>query len=327
MHDLVTIGDVTIDNYVMIHEAQVQCNLDKSKCMLCLEYGDKIPVDHLSHQIGGNAANSAVGAARLKLKAATYINIGDDSGARTIMDKLKEEGVDLRYVSVNKGMESNMSTVISFQGERTILVYHQAWKYNLPDLDRTKWVYFTSLSASFTQSNLISQLEQYLQRIGVKVLYNPGTYQMKAGVKKNPRLLSLTEVLIVNMEEAKRILTGRDDADIPAKKLLKQITDLGPKMAVITDGLKGSYGYDGEKFYFLDIFPAETVERTGAGDAYATGLLAGLFYGQGLAEAMRWGAANGAAVVEQIGPEAGLLTYEKMQNKVKANSKITAKEI
>ena len=98
-------------------------------------------------------------------------------------------------------------------------------------------------------------------------------------------------------------------------------------MAVITDGGDGSYGFDGEKYYGIGLFPAKLLEMTGAGDAYATGLIAGLFHGKDLAEAMRWGAANGAAVVEQIGPQVGLLTLSKMQDRLKENSKIVAKEI
>lgn len=327
MFDLISIGDVTIDNYVQIHEARVEFNIDKTKRMLCMEYGDKIPVDHLSHQVAGNAANSAVGGARLKLKTAAYVNVGDDLSGKQMKDKLKDEGVDTRYVMVNKGIESNLSTVINFKGERTILVYHQAWKYHLPDLEKARWVYFTSLSVSFLQSNILKEVESYVETGGAKLLYNPGTYQLKAGVKKNPRFLSLTEVLVVNMQEAKMISTGHDDVNIPIKKLLQDIVDLGPKMAVITDGTEGSYGYDGENFYYLDIFPAKIVERTGAGDAYASGLLAALFYGKELKEAMRWGTANGAAVVEVIGPQPGLLTYEKMQEKLKINSKIQPKII
>lgn len=327
MFDLISIGDATIDNFVQIHDGEVRCNLDKTKCFLCIEYGDKIAVDKLTHLVAGNSANNAVGGARLKLKSAIYVNVGSDPAGAQITEKLKEEGVNTSYVVVNEGMESNLSTVINFQGERTILVYHQAWKYRLPDLENARWTYFTSVSSSFTDSNLLKELEAYLERTGAKLLYNPGTYQIKAGVKKNPRLLSLTELFIVNKEEAKRILVGKDEADIPIKKLLKDLVDLGPKMAVITDGEEGSYGYNGEEFYHLGIFPAKLVEMTGSGDAYATGVLAGLFYGKDLAEAMRWGAANGASVVEQIGPQAGLLTYAAMQEKLKENLKITAKEI
>lgn len=327
MFDLISVGDATIDNFVQIHDGEVKCNLNKTECMLCIEYGDKISVDKLTHLVAGNAANNAVGGSRLKLKSAIYVNIGDDAPGIQIKDKLKKEGVDTRYVTINKGMESNLSTVINFKGERTILVYHQAWKYKLPDLENSRWVYFTSVSSSFTDSNLLKELETYLERTGAHLLYNPGTYQMKAGVKKNPRLLSLTEIFIVNKEEAKRILFGKDDADVGVKKLLKEITDLGPKMAVITDGAEGSFGYDGDKFFSLGIFPAKLVEMTGSGDGFATGVLAALFHGKDLPEAMRWGACNGASVIEYIGPQAGLLSYSQMQEKLKENSKIVAKEI
>lgn len=327
MFDLISVGDATIDNFVQIHDAEVKCNIDKTECKLCIDYGDKIAVDKLTHLVAGNAANNAIGGARLKLRSAIYVNVGSDPSGKQITEKLKEEGVSTGYVVINEGMESNLSTVINFQKERTILVYHQAWKYQLPDLDSAKWIYFTSVSQSFTESNLLNQLTVYLERTGSQLLYNPGTYQIKAGVKKNPKLLALTELFIVNKEEAKRILFGKDDADITIKKLLGGISDLGSKMVIITDGAGGSYGYDNGQFYHLGIFPAKLLEMTGAGDAYATGVLAGLVYGKSLPEAMRWGAANGASVVEQIGPQAGLLTYDRMQEKLKENSKIIAKEI
>lgn len=327
MLDLIAVGDATIDNFLQIHDAEIRCNLDKTECMLCIEYGDKISVEKLTHLVAGNAANNAIGGSRLKLKSAIYVNVGSDDSGERIIKKLKDEGVSTQYVVANQGMESNLSTVINFQGERTILVYHQSWKYKLPDLESTRWVYFTSLSASFTNSNLINEITVFLERTRSKLLYNPGTYQIKAGIRKNPRFLSLTELFIVNVQEAKRILAGKDDADIPIKKLLKNIADLGPRMVIITDGIDGSYGYDGEQFYHIGIFSAKLLEATGAGDGYATGVLAGLFYGKDLKEAMRWGAANGASVVEQIGPQAGLLRYDKMQERLKENSKIVAKKI
>ncbi|HLC87518.1 MAG TPA: PfkB family carbohydrate kinase, partial [Patescibacteria group bacterium] len=69
------------------------------------------------------------------------------------------------------------------------------------------------------------------------------------------------------------------------------------------------------------------IEMTGAGDAYATGTLAALIHGKSLEEAMRWGAANSASVVEQMGSTPGLLGLSKMDEKLKENKKIIAKEI
>src|SRR3989344_1413094 len=218
MLDLITVGDGTIDTFIQIHDATVKCNVDRTKCQICIEYGDKIPVDKLTSLVAGNACNNAVGSQRLGLKSAIYVNVGDDDSGKKITNKLKEEGVDIKYVATSKGMNSNYSAVLNFQGERTIFIYHQLWKYNLPDLDKTKWVYFTSVSKSFTQSNLVDQLVQYLQRTGTKLLYNPGTYQIEAGVKKSPQLLTLTEVFIVNVEEAKRILGYKEEENISIKK-------------------------------------------------------------------------------------------------------------
>ncbi len=325
MFDLISIGDAVIDTFVPLTDAHVHFNENLRE--LCLRYGDKIPVGDSVTQVAGNAANSAVGASRLKLDTAAYINVGGDHDGARIKDHLKDEGVDLRYVVVNKDLPSNHHVVLNYKGERTILIFHQPWKYHLPDLEKSRWVYFTSLSPTFTESNLLDQLTNYLERSGARMLYNPGTFQIKLGVKKNPRLLSLTEVFIVNLQEAKIILGFNETENISVKKLLKNICDLGPKMAVITDGDKGSYGFDGEEYFHLEVFPAKLVEMTGAGDGYATGLLAGLFYGKDLSEAMRWGAANGASVVEQVGPQAGLLTYAKMQERLKENRKIVVKEI
>lgn len=327
MFDLISIGDARIDNFVHLPKAHIMCSLNKETCEICLRYGDKIPIDDVKSLTAGNNNNNAIGAARLKMKVALYGNIGGDANGKMILDHLKKEGVETRYVVINKDISTEQSIVINYQGERTILVYHYPWDYNLPDLDNTKWVYFSSVSFSFSKTPLISQIERYLERIGASLVYTPGTHQLNYGVKKNPRLLSLTRVFIVNKEEAKKVLGINEDKKVDIKKLLKSLADLGPKMVVITDGSDGSYGFDGEKYFQIGLFPAKLMEMTGSGDAYATGLIAGLFHGNSLDEAMRWGAANGAAVVEQIGPQAGLLTYNKMQEKLKENSKILAKEI
>ncbi len=328
MFDLISIGDCVIDTFIPLTDAKILN--DKGEPMLAMRYGDKIPVGDSISLVAGNAANNAVGSSRLGLKSAIYTNVGnvgEDQDDQRIINKFKKEKIDIRYVIENDNLPSNHHVVLDYKGERTILIYHQPWKYHLPDLDASKWIYFTSLSPSFVDSNLIEQLMSYLERTGAKLLYNPGTFQIKQGVKKDHRLLSLTELFIVNVEEAKLILGFDEGKEVPIKKLLQGIVDLGPRMVVITDGANGSYGYESEKFYKLDIFPAKLVEMTGSGDGFATGTLAGLFHGKSLDEAMRWGAANGASVVEEIGPQKGLLSYNKMMEKLKENVKIVAKEI
>lgn len=323
--DLISIGDARIDNFLEIEDAKIQKINEVPE--LLLRWGDKIPVTSLHTMPAGNNNNNAVGVARLKMKVALYTNVGKDSDGSRIIDHLKTEGVATKYVTVHEGKVTENSFVLNHQGERTILVYHEMWDFKLPDLDTSRWLYFSSVSPSFVRSGLIGQIENYLERSRAKLIYNPGTHQLKHGVKKYPRLLTMIKLLIVNKEEAKIVLSHNITSNIPIKRLLKDLADLGPELVVITDGGKGSFGFDGEKYYSLGVFPAKLVEMTGAGDAYATGTLAGLFHGKDLAEAMRWGAANAASVVEEIGPQAGLLTYNKMMDRLKESSKIVVKEI
>lgn len=335
MFDLISIGDSVVDTFIPLTDAKV-LNSDGSD-MLALRFGDKIPVGDSVSLVAGNAANNAIGSSRLGLKTAIYTNVGDkdeEQFDQRIVAKFKLENVDTRYVIHDETLPSNHHIVLNFKGERTILIHHQPWKFNLPDLEKSRWVYLTSMAPSYVESNVIEQLINYIGRNGVKLVYQPGTFQIKQGVKKQNRPLSLCEVFFVNLEESKLLLGYEMSKNVPIKKLLKGLADLGPKMVVITDGEKGSYGIDavpagrqGEKYYQLGVFPAKLVEMTGAGDSYATGVLAGLFHGKDLSEAMRWGAANGSSVVEQVGPQAGLLTFNQMQDKLKENSKIMAKEI
>lgn len=328
MFDLISIGDSVVDTFIPLEDAEIGESKGQKKLML--RFGDKIPVGDAISMVAGNAANNAVGSARLGLKTAIYTNVGDkgeEEYDQRIIAKFKLEKIDTRYVVHDKSLPSNHHIVLNFKGERTILIHHQPWEFHLPDLDRSKRVYLTSMSPSYVNSNVIEQLINFLERNAAKLVYQPGTFQIKQGVKKQNRLLSLCELFIVNLEESKILLGHQVSEKIPVKKLLKGLADLGPKMVVITDGGKGSFGYDGEKYYQLGVFPAKLLEMTGAGDGFATGVLAGLFYGKDLSESMRWGAANGASVVEQIGPQAGLLTYNQMQDKLKINAKIIAKEI
>lgn len=328
MFDVISIGDTIVDTYIPLITVEI-FEKDGVK-FLGLPYASKLSVDESNSLVGGNSANNAIGSARLGLKTAIYTNVGnkdEDEWDNRIVAKFKKENVDTRYIKETDKLPSNHNIILNYKGERTILVHHQPWKFNLPDLDRSRWVYLTSMSPSYVESNVIEQLINYIERNTAKLVYQPGTFQIKQGVKKQNRLLSLCELFIVNLEESKILLEYETSEKIPIKKLLKGLADLGPKMVVITDGGKGSYGYTNEKYYQLGIFPAKLVEMTGAGDAFATGTLSGLFHGKDLGEAMRWGAANGASVVEQVGPQAGLLTYFQMQEKLKENAKIVAKEI
>src|SRR3989344_8117602 len=171
MYEMISVGDGMIDTFIKISDAHVQCTVDKEKCELCISYGDKIPVEEMKHLVAGNAANNAVGSSRLGMRTAIYVNVGSDESGFKIKKKLAEEKIDPIYIKVNEAMDSNYSAVLNFQGERTIFVYHQQWNYQLPKMDSSKWVYFTSASASFVKSNLTKDLAEYIKISGARLGY------------------------------------------------------------------------------------------------------------------------------------------------------------
>ena len=77
----------------------------------------------------------------------------------------------------------------------------------------------------------------------------------------------------------------------------------------------------------MPIVPAPVVERTGAGDAFGSGFLAAYMQGKPIEEALRWGTVNSASVLGFIGPQAGLLSPEKMQEWLVRAADVKVKEL
>ena len=323
--DLITIGDSTIDTFIKIHDATVECDINKKDCKICIKYGDKIPVDSISHNAAGNALNVAVRGQKLGLKCAIYTNLGDDEHGHLIKKKLVQSKVSQDYIQVHPNKKSNLSFLLTFKGERTIFVYHQPWDYSLPELSACSFLYLTSTAESFTKSDLFNEVSRYIEKNKSKLIFNPGTYQLKAGVRKYPHILEKCYLLIVNREEARKILEIEKD-DVNQKDLLSKLLLLGPKNVVITNGAEDSFATDGKSFFRAGIFPVQLVEKTGAGDAYASGVVAGLFYKLSLAESMIWGTINASHAIQFVGTQSGLLAKDDLERHRKAVSELVAAE-
>lgn len=322
-YDIVSIGDTTIDAFIELHEASVHCSVDHANCQLCLSYADKVPYETLVMLPAGNSTNNAVGSARLGLKNAFITSVGDDDNGKKIIKELKEEGIDTRFIHVNKGVLTNFHFVLSFQAERTILIKHNKFSYKLPAKLDTEWIYFSSMAAGTEKFHL--EFEKFLRRHPkIKVAFNPGTFQMRMGTKKLKGTYKRTEALFLNREEVQMVL-GHQTRNV--KTLLVGMHKLGAKVAVVTDGRDGSYASDGNKVWYLDEFIGPHVEATGAGDAYGTAFTAALFYGKSVPEAMAWGTINGGSVVQFIGPHAGLRTQSQIEHYLKTHPKFRAREI
>lgn len=306
MFDIISIGDPTIDTFLMVDDVEI-VNIKGDKKAI-INWGDKLPVREFYRSVAGNAANNAIGSSRLGLRTAYYCVVAHDTGGREIVHKMEKEKVSTRFIEKNDKHPTNASTVLSHKGERTIFVYHEHRNYKLPLLVHSNWVYLTSMGQGFEK--IYKDLAKYIDKYNVKLGFNPGTFQLRKGVKVNKEMLERTDVLSLNVEEAQGWVgdSGRDPEEL-CKKLIK----LGPKAVCLTDGRRGAYSFSKEGFFYAPEYPGPRIEATGAGDAFTTAYIAALFYGHPHSVALTWGPVNAGSVVKQIGPQAGLLSRYELQ--------------
>jgi sugar/nucleoside kinase (ribokinase family) len=276
---------------------------------LSLPFGTKIPYDHVEVlEAVGNSSNTAVNFAKLGLSSSFATNVGDDQAGRDMIVALQKANVDTRFVKVNAGKASNYHYVLWYGAERTILIKHEKYDYHWPKFhpnEIPEWAYFSSISegAIDYHDEVATWLEDHPT---IKLAFQPGTFQLLAGVDRLKRIYQRTEVLAVNMEEAQQIL-GTDTREI--HDLFNGLHALGPKIVVITDGPAGSYASDGENRFKMPIYPdpSEPKERTGCGDAYTSTVVAALIKGYPLEGALQWAPITPTNVVQYVGAQAGLL--------------------
>jgi ribokinase len=252
--------------------------------------------------------------ARLGLNSGLAANVGSDPFGRDIIAALEKNDVDTRFVHINPGRKSNYHYVLWYKEERTILIKHEEYEYHWPRfrvIDIPKWVYFSSISEHAMEYH--DQISAWLEaHPTVKLAFQPGTFQIEAGVKRLAKIYERSDILAVNREEATTI-SGGDHHDI--NDLFDKLHKLGPKTVLISDGHAGAYASDGTQRWKMPIYPdpKPPFERTGAGDAFTSTFVAALAKGSDVQGALLWAPINSMSVVQQVGAQAGLLSEKQLE--------------
>lgn len=317
-YDFIAIGDTVTDEFIALEDVRIDTERDpedKGYEEICFRFGDKVSYKNVEtvHAVG-NSANAAVTATRLGLATAFVSNVGDDELGEKILETLTMQNVSTTFVRIHEGMLSNHHYVLQFGPERTILIKHQPYPYALPDIGEPSWVYLSSLSEHSLDFH--HEIAKYLEaHPDVKLAFQPGTFQIKLGAKELADLYAHTYVFFCNREEAGRILETDELGN--TEKLMKNLSALGPKIVIITDGTHGAYTYDSETGEMLTVpmfpDPKPPVDRTGAGDAFSSTVIAALALGKPLSEALLWGPVNSMSVVQYVGAQKGLLNREQLE--------------
>ncbi len=312
--DVMSVGDIVTDAFIKMLDDQAVTYENEEGKWLAIPFGAKIPYDSAEViSAVGNAANAAVAFARLGLNSGFVTNVGGDDEGRVMITALHKEKVDTRFVRINPDQKSNYHYIIRYGAERTILIKHEEYDYHWPHFrpaEIPRWVYFSSISEHAIQYH--DQVADWLEENpDVKLAFQPGTFQMEAGAERLRRIYARTEVLVLNREEAVTV-GGGNHADV--HDLIAKLHDLGAKIVVVTDGPDGAYASDGKESFRMPLYPdpAAPVDRTGAGDAFASTLVAALVKGNTLEGALQWAPINSMSVVQKVGAQAGLLTEKQL---------------
>lgn len=318
--DVVTIGDSVLDTFLHLAGASDFARIDAASRELCIKTGSKVLLDSADFLIGGNASNVAVGLSRMGFNAALVAEFGDDEFSQKLIKGLEKEKVNLDNTLRSPHAASTFSVILDILGDRTAFIRHVKRNHAFSFANvSTKWLYLTSLGE--TWETAYEKALDYKKSSGAKLAFNPGSAQIQAGPESFTHVLSVTDILFVNRDEAELILHGKlpeENLTETEENLLFRIQRMGPKLIVMTDGDRGSYVLDeNAQLSYEKAAGCKVVEKTGAGDGFASGFLSAMLLGKSVRKAMQYGAANAASVIEQVGAEPGLLTREQIEQRIK----------
>ncbi|HEU0200722.1 MAG TPA: 5-dehydro-2-deoxygluconokinase [Burkholderiaceae bacterium] len=292
-------------------------------------YGEQVgvrleDVTSFARYLGGSPANTAVGCARLGLRAAMLTRVGAEQNGNFVRETLAREGVDVSAV----GTDPQRLTALVFLSIRSreefpLLFYRDRCADMALSADDVDPAFIASAKALLVSGTHLSQPEPYAAcraainaaraagtRVVLDIDYRPvlwGLLPLDDGATRYVRSRAVTQMLqtivgdcdlVVGTEEEFRIAGGVDDVvnAVNALRLFTRAT------LVVKRGEAGCTIYaPGVAPIEAPGFPIEVFNVLGAGDAFMAGFLSGWLRIASLEECGRRANACGALVVSRHG--------------------------
>ena len=343
MTKILTIGSATMDVFVECDEANIVsvCSKTKNSDFMSYPYGSKIDISTFSSNVGGGGINTACNFANLGFDTSAIFKIGKDVYSDGILASFKDKKVKLNNIIQKEDTSTGFSIIlVSFQGDRTVLAHRGANaqiredEINYEAIKEADFMYVAPLNGE--SNKVLEPIVAYAHKHGTRICFNAGTTSLRRGFEHIKTILKSAHIVVMNKEEAS-MATGiivRPDSKTEKfshelihtdiKKMLTTLKVMDYQVIVITDGGRGAYAYDGQKFYFCPTFPAPVVSTLGAGDAFAStfcGALERTKLNVGLS--LMYASVNSSCVVSEFGATEGLATFEEIEEKLKNNPDFT----
>ncbi|MFH1461015.1 MAG: carbohydrate kinase family protein [Patescibacteria group bacterium] len=308
-YDIITFGSATHDIFLSSRKFQ-EIESDKfiTKKGLCVPLGSKIFMDEVFFAMGGCGTNTAATFGRQGFKTAYLGAIGQDYTGELVIKVLQKNKVSLDLLQETQEYPTALSIILSLPGsDRSILekegACHFLTKEDIPfDKIETSWFYLASLSGE--SAKVFEPLINFACEKGIKLAVNPGKRQLGEDLELLRGLLDKIDILIVNQEEAARLtqIDFRREADI-----FQKLDEWVQGIVVMSKGPQGVTVSDGQYLYSAGIPKSDLIDRTGAGDAFGSGFVAGYLAKDDISYAIQLATANATGCVQQFGAVNGLL--------------------
>jgi ribokinase len=246
---------------------------------------------------GGKGANQALAAARAGGKCAFVGAVGDDAFGTAMRRTLAESGVDTVGLRTVPGPSGVALIVVDDTGENTIVVVPGAngTVDRLTDTDRVAVADAEVLLCQLeVPESVVLAAARAARSAGTRVVLNAAP-----AMPLPPELTDNVDVLIVNEVEAQTIAGATRDNPAPLLAIVPRV--------VMTLGAEGAWYGDREgTSERVPVVPVQTLDTTGAGDAFTGAFAVAWGEGRDLVDAVRWACAAGAACVRRIGASSSL---------------------
>jgi sugar/nucleoside kinase (ribokinase family) len=278
--------------------------------------------------LGGSAAITACGAARLGLRTAFVGRVGDDAAGRFCLDALRSRGVDVTGCVVDPVAATALTVVLAVDGgDRAILTAPGCLPLlGVDDVDPAlaASARHVHVSSYFLQPRLAAGLPEWfaaLRAAGVTTSLDTNddpSGQWSGGIYS---ALAQTDIFFPNEAEAlalagpgnrlpdpARPVGGLDDEVLVAARSL---AGSSAGLVVVKRGALGALAWTADGPVSVPSVAASPVDTVGAGDSFNAGFLAGHLGGADVESSLRLASACGALSTRAAGGTAGQATLSE----------------
>jgi sugar/nucleoside kinase (ribokinase family) len=262
-------------------------------------------IKNVAESCGGSAANTIIGLSRLGMNTGFLGKVARDREGKLLRINLGKEGVDTRALIVSP--EGRSGTVYGFvdgKGERALYVDPGVNdQVKLPEIDYAYTANCNLLHLSSFVSGSIKAQEAVIDRIpdDIAVSMDPGMLYAHKGLKSLHKLLTGTDILLLNQQEVEVLLPG-----LEFEEQVEALLDYDIKILAIKNGSEGCFVSDGDEYHQIYAFEVPCKDTTGAGDAFNAGFIYGILKGYDIKDAGVLGNFVASCSIQKYGACSGL---------------------